>query len=218
MIDQSFLTDPVQVTTHWLYVHPYCALLFTFLIALAESLAVIGSIIPGSITMTTVGILAGSGAMRIDLTFIAAILGAIVGDGLSYLLGYYFSDHLVNKWPFKRYPHWLNYGERYFARHGGKSVLIGRFIGPLRSIIPVIAGMMKMNRWHFFFANVLSAIGWAVLYVLPGVLIGTAGTELAPKKASHLFLAIIVVLIGIWALSLGIKWLYVRLSPFFQRR
>ncbi|MBA4697619.1 MAG: DedA family protein [Legionella sp.] len=218
MITPDFFTDPIHITTHWLYAHPCWALIFTFLIALAESLAIIGSIIPGSITMTTVGILAGSGVMRIDLTFSAAILGAIVGDGLSYLLGYYFSDHLINKWPFRRYPQWLGYGERYFERHGGKSVLIGRFIGPLRSIIPVIAGMMKMNRWHFFFANTVSAVGWSILYVLPGILIGTAGNELPPQKASHLFFLVLSGLIGLWIFSLGVKWVYIRLSRYLRLR
>lgn len=142
-------TDYIQPLTIWLHNHPQWALLITFIVALAESLAIVGSIIPGSVTMTAIGILAGSGVMRIDLTLIAAALGAIAGDGASYLLGYVFSDRLTNIWPFSRYPSWLSYGKDYFARHGGKSVVIGRFVGPLRSIIPVIAGMMHMNHWRF---------------------------------------------------------------------
>src|SRR5262245_55948100 len=138
-------TDYIEPLTIWLYAHPRWALLITFLVALTESLAIIGSIIPGSVTMTAIGILAGAGVMRIDLTFLAAILGAIAGDSSSYLLGYAFRDQLITIWPFSRYPNWLLYGKEYFARHGGKSILVGRFIGPLRSIIPLIAGMMHMS-------------------------------------------------------------------------
>ncbi|WP_051131894.1 DedA family protein [Legionella tunisiensis] len=142
-------TDYIEPLTAWLYTHPHWALIITFLIALTESLAIIGSIIPGSVTMTAIGILAGSGVMRIDLTLLAATLGAIAGDSASYLLGYAFSERLISIWPFSHYPNWLFYGKDYFSRHGGKSVLVGRFIGPLRSIIPVIAGMMHMSHWRF---------------------------------------------------------------------
>lgn len=205
-------TDYIEPLTAWLYTHPHWALIITFLIALTESLAIVGSIIPGSVTMTAIGILAGSGVMRIDLTLLAATLGAIAGDSSSYLLGYAFSDRLVSIWPFSRYPNWLFYGKDYFARHGGKSVLVGRFIGPLRSIIPVIAGMMHMSHWRFFIANALSAIAWAIIYVTPGVLIGAASSELSPESATRLFVLILVLLASIWLLSVGLKWLFIRIN------
>ncbi|WP_188883521.1 DedA family protein, partial [Alicyclobacillus cellulosilyticus] len=152
----TLFSDYLQPLTTWIYANPHWALFFTFLISFTESLAIIGSIIPGSVTMTAIGILAGSGVMRIDLTLLAAAAGAVAGDGASYLLGSIFKHRLPNMWPFSRNPNWLRYGRDYFAKHGGKSVLIGRFIGPLRSIIPLIAGMMHMNRWHFLIANVVS--------------------------------------------------------------
>lgn len=197
----------IQPLLSWFYIHPNWALVITFFIAFTESLAIIGSIIPGSVTMTAIGILAGSGVMRIDLTLLAAILGAFVGDSASYLLGYIFSDRLVQIWPFSRYPKWLSFGKDYFARHGGKSVLVGRFVGPLRSIIPVIAGMMHMNHWRFFVANILSAIGWSILYVVPGILIGTASSELSPETATRLFLLVLLLLVALWMLSMVLKWL-----------
>lgn len=203
-------TDYVQPLTDWLYTNPEWALLITFLISFTESLAIIGSIIPGSITMTAIGILAGSGVMRIDFTFYAATLGAIAGDSGSYFIGYIFSDRLIEMWPFRKYPHWLNYGKEYFAKHGGKSVLIGRFAGPLRSIIPVIAGMMRMRQLHFLLANIASAIGWAILYVLPGVLIGAASNELSPERATFLFGFILALLVIIWLVARGIKWILIR--------
>lgn len=204
----DMVNEYLQPITEWVRLHPHWALLATFIVSFAESLAFVGTIIPGTVTMTAFGILAGSGMIRIDLTLIAAILGAIAGDSASYSLGYIFSERLTNMWPFQRYPQWLNYGKEYFERHGGKSVLIGRFTGPLRSIIPIIAGMMQMNRWHFLIANVTSAIGWSFLYVIPGILIGAASHELSPQSASKLFVAILITLGVIWIVSLGIKWLF----------
>lgn len=209
-------TDYIQPTTDWLQMHPNWALALTFAISFAESLAIVGSIIPGSVTMTAIGILAGSGVMPVDLTLLFATLGAIAGDSVSYLLGYAFSDRLTNIWPFKRYPHWLNYGKDFFAKHGGKSVLIGRFVGPLRSIIPVIAGMMHMSHWHFYVANVLSAIAWSLLYVLPGVLIGAASNELSPESATRLFMLVLFLLGGIWLTSVILKWLLVTFNKFLK--
>lgn len=209
-------TDYIQPLTLWLHTHPDLALLITFVISFAESLAIIGSIIPGSVTMTAIGILAGSGIMRIDLTFLAAALGAVAGDTGSYALGYKFSDRLINIWPFNRYPAWLSYGKDFFVRHGSTSVLVGRFVGPMRSIIPVIAGMMHMNHWHFLLANVISAIGWSLLYVLPGVLIGIASSELSTESATRLFVLILVVLIVVWLSSLAIKWLLIHTNQLLR--
>ena len=201
-------TDYVQPLTLWLHANPSWALLITGLISFTESLAIIGSIIPGSVTMTAIGILAGSGVLDIGFTFFAATLGAVAGDSASYTLGYIFSDHLENKWPFRRYPEWLQYGKAYFARHGGKSVIIGRFFGPLRSIIPVIAGMLHMNQWYFLFANIVSAIGWALLYVMPGVLIGAASSELSTERATRLFMLILALLVAVWLVSIGMQWVF----------
>jgi membrane protein DedA with SNARE-associated domain len=210
--------DYLQPLTTWIYANPHWALVITFLISFAESLAVIGSIVPGSVTMTAIGILAGSGVMRIDLTLLAATLGAVAGDGASYMLGYTFRHSIPNIWPFRTNPNWLIYGKDYFAKHGGKSVLIGRFIGPLRAVIPVIAGMMHMNRFQFLGANIVSAIGWSLVYVLPGILIGAASTELSAENASRLFVLILVLLILTWLMTRGIKWALFRIQAFLEDR
>lgn len=212
----QIFADYITPLTAWLHAHPHWALFITFLVSFTESLAIIGSIVPGSVTMTAIGILAGSGVIPVDLTFIAAILGAIAGDSASYALGYFYRDKITAMWPFNRYPHWLILGKEYFAKHGGKSVLIGRFFGPLRSIIPIIAGMLSMQQWRFLLANVISAIGWSILYVTPGVLIGAATAELSAESATRLFAFILISLIALWLFSLGIKWILVRITGILQ--
>ncbi|CAM2910094.1 VTT domain-containing protein [Legionella worsleiensis] len=212
----NLFADYVHPLTSWLQANPHWSLFITFFIALTESLAIIGSIVPGSVTMTAIGILAGSGIMRIDLTLIAATLGAVCGDSLSYFIGYFYSDQLAEMWPFKKYPNLLKYGKDFFEKHGGKSVLIGRFVGPLRSIIPVIAGIMHMKQWRFLIANVISAIGWSFLYVIPGFLIGTAGHELSTEGATRLFILILVLLAVAWFASILIKSAYIRINRFLK--
>jgi membrane protein DedA with SNARE-associated domain/membrane-associated phospholipid phosphatase len=213
----DLLADYVQPLTDWLQQNPRWSLFIIFLISLSESLAIVGSIVPGSVIMTAVGILAGSGIIRVDLTLLAAILGAVVGDSLSYFLGYIYSDHLLEIWPFYKYPKWIQYGKDFFTAHGGKSVLIGRFIGPLRSIIPVIAGILHMKQWRFLVANILSAIGWAFVYVMPGVIIGAASHELSTENATRLFMLILIFLASIWLLSQIIKWLVSKLNFFWKK-
>ncbi len=206
----QLFADYLEPFTNWLYVHPHWALFIAFFIAFIESLAIVGSIIPGTVVMTAIGILAGSGVMRIDLTLIAGALGAIVGDTISYAIGYTFSTRIHQIWPFSRYPRWLKYGQDYFVHHGGKSVLLGRFIGPLRSIIPVIAGMLKMKQVPFLTANILSGIAWALVYIVPGVLVGAASSELSAEGATRLFILVLVLLGFIWFSTVAIKWLLTR--------
>jgi len=206
----DFFISYVQPLIHWLHNHPHWALFFTFIVAFSESLAVVGNIVPGTVTMTGFGILAGTGVMRLDLTYFAAILGAIAGDSVSYTLGYFLSDKLYHLWPFRLYPSWLTRGKTYFQRHGGTSIFLGRFTGPLRAMIPLIAGMMRMKQVPFLFANILSAIGWSVLYITPGVLVGVAGSELSTKNASHLFIVILLSLASLWLFALGIHWLFIK--------
>lgn len=191
------MTEYITPILQWINAHPQLAGLATFIISAAESIAIIGTIIPGTVMMTAIGALAGSGVMPLSSTIMWAILGAIVGDGISYWIGYYFKDRLHYVWPFRKYPNLLETGERFFRKHGGKSVFIGRFVGPVRALVPLIAGMLRMKPLHFIFANVVSAIGWAPAYMLPGIALGAASLELPPDIAAHAILMILLIMLFI---------------------
>lgn len=198
------MTEIVNPLLQWLNAHPNWAFFIIFLISAGESIAVVGTFVPGTIMMTAVGTLAGAGVVPLWIVIVSAILGAIVGDGVSYLMGKYFKDRIRLIWPFRKNPQWLEKGERFFHKHGGKSVFIGRFVGPVRAIIPVIAGMLGMNAVRFYIANILSAIGWAPAYMLPGILLGAISLELPPDLAVHailmLFLVALFFSLCIWLL------------------
>jgi membrane protein DedA with SNARE-associated domain len=123
-------------------VHPAWAGFMTFWIALLESLPIFGYLLPGSLILTGIGLLIGAKFIPMWSITLSAIAGAIVGDGLSFLLGKHYHANIRQLWIFKRYIKWLDNGEEFFAKHGGKSVFLGRFFGPLRPMIPMIAGMM----------------------------------------------------------------------------
>ncbi|MGM0678652.1 MAG: DedA family protein, partial [Pseudomonadota bacterium] len=152
----------------WLSQHPISAALLVFIIALSESLAFVGLIVPGIFFMVVFGALITTGYMDYGWTVTAAILGAIAGDGISYWLGQRYHKHLYNFWPFRNRPGLLERGEAFFHRHGGKSILLGRFVGPLRPVIPAIAGMLAMSRQRFILTNVGSALLWGPVVLLPG--------------------------------------------------
>lgn len=196
------MTDVVAPLLQWLNANPQLAGVATFVISAAESIAIIGTLIPGSITMTAIGTLAGAGIIPLYETILWAILGAIVGDGISYWLGYYFKDRLRNLWPFKDNPGILERGEGFVHHYGVMSVFIGRFIGPVRAMVPLVAGMLGMRPLQFTIANILSAIGWAPAYMLPGILLGAASLELPPDIAMHvilvLFLIFLFTVLCIW--------------------
>lgn len=177
--------------------HPTAAYTVVLLVALAESLALVGLLVPGTVIMLGIGALVGSGTLSLPQTLLAAMAGAIAGDGLSYWLGHHYHQGLKTFWPFRRYPGMLERGEAFFHRHGGKSVLLGRFVGPMRPVIPLIAGMLNMPPARFVLVNVLSGAGWALAYLLPGVLLGGSLTLIGAVSA-RLCLLLVLLLVLLW--------------------
>jgi membrane protein DedA with SNARE-associated domain/membrane-associated phospholipid phosphatase len=190
--------------------HPHWGGVIAFLIALAESIAILGLIIPGSIAMSAIGILVGSHVLPAITTMVWAMAGAFIGDISSYWFGHHYRSKIRKMWPFCKMPSWLDRGENFFASHGGKGIFIGRFIGPIRPILPLIAGTMAMPALRFHIVDFLSAILWAPAYMLPGILIGAASLALPPEAASRLIIYLVVSFIILGLLF----WLFKKLFFF----
>lgn len=180
---------------------PTTLLLIIFLIALLESLALIGLLVPGVVLVTAAASVAGHQALGLHWLMGAAFIGAVLGDGISYKLGYHYRDQVTQRWPLVHHPDWLGRGSRFFERYGIYSVFIGRFVGPVRPIIPLIAGMMRMPAPLFLWANVLSAALWAPAYILPGYLLGRTWQQhldLPPNiEAAAIMLAVSMVVLAV---------------------
>ena len=129
-----------------------------------------------------------------------AIAGAILGDGISYELGKHRRDAIRAMWPLRQHPKLFERGAAYFAANGGRSVFLGRFLGPVRAIVPVVAGMSNMPAFHFYLMNVLSAFAWAAAHLLPGLLFG-ASLQLAGAVSSRLVILLATVVIGLWVIT-----------------
>lgn len=192
--------------------HPVLAMLAVFLVAFTESLALLGIIVPGAVLMLAIGALITLGHLSFWPTVSIAFLGAVAGDGLSYYLGHRYKHSLASWWPLSRYPQLLEKGRQFFDRHGMKSVLLGRFVGPLRPIIPAIAGMVNMPRQSFFIANTVSALFWAPLYLLPGMLFGLS-LELASEFTGRFLIMALLLIVSIWLIYHLVTKLYDYLLP-----
>jgi len=165
---------PIQPFLDWLAAHQQWVAVSIAAIAFLESLAIAGIVIPGVLLLFGASAVAGSGTLDVWLTLGSALVGAIAGDCVSFFLGKSLKSHIHGLWPFRNYPHWLANGEQFFRRHGGKSIIIGRFVGPIRPVLPLVAGTLDMPSVRFVCINFISALGWAPLYVLPGYLFGAS--------------------------------------------
>jgi len=177
--------------------HPQLALAVILLAAFLESVAFIGTAVPAAIVMFAGGALVGAGLLDLWLTLGLAALGAVAGDGLSYELGHHYAQRIRDWRLLKRYRDMFARGERFVARHGGKSILLARFIAPVRAVVPVIAGITRLPRLRFYTINILSAALWAPAHILPGLVFG-ASLQLAEAVTGRLGLLLLLVAALLW--------------------
>ncbi|MDX1755798.1 MAG: bifunctional DedA family/phosphatase PAP2 family protein [Marinobacter sp.] len=220
------IPDWLQPFTDWFAGHPTWLVLALFLVSFLESLAIAGILVPGVAILFAFAALSGQAGLPLSEALLWAGLGAVAGDGVSFWLGRLFHDRLDGVWPFSRYPVVIHKGERFFHQHGGKSVVIGRFVGPIRPVIPLVAGALMMPWRRFLAFNVISAIGWAPVYILPGYLVGSAlGSELALPPHFYPVLGISLVALSLiyltlFRVQLGLSRdsrLYARLADWMSR-
>lgn len=160
--------------TLWLSANPEWLGLAIFLLACGECLAIVGILVPGTVLLFAVAALAGNGALGLGETLLLAFCGGLLGDCLSYALGRYFHQDIGRLPVLRHHPQWLSSAHGYFVRYGVASLLVGRFIGPLRPMLPMIAGMFDMPFVRFFLVSLLAGIGWSIAYMLPGWATGAA--------------------------------------------
>ena len=151
------------------------------------------------------GVLVGLRALDPWWTAAVAVAGAIAGDGISYWLGRHYHQPIRATWPLRRYPALFERGQAYFAAHGGKSVFLGRFFGPVRAIVPIVAGMSNMPAAHFYAMNVLSAFAWAAVHLVPGILFG-ASLELAGAVSSRLVVLLALTVAALWLIAAAVRF------------
>ena len=160
--------------TGWLTVNPQWLAAAVFIVAFVECLAIAGLIVPGTVLLFAVAVLAGSGALSLSETLLLGFLAGVLGDIVSYFIGRHFHQNIRRLPGLRHHPEWIAGAETYFQRYGIASLLVGRFIGPLRPMLPMVAGMFDMPFPRFLAISLLAAAGWSVAYLLPGWATGAA--------------------------------------------
>ena len=146
-----------------------------FLLAFGESIAFISLVLPFWGMLVAIGALVGvSWSLEFGLLWLAASIGAALGDWVSYWLGYHYHDRIARMWPLSRYPDLLPRGHAFFEKYGVWAIVLGRFSGPFRASVPIVAGATQMDQTKFQIANWASAFLWAGVLLIFGDGVGQA--------------------------------------------
>ncbi|QNP41521.1 bifunctional DedA family/phosphatase PAP2 family protein [Lysobacter solisilvae (ex Woo and Kim 2020)] len=164
----------VESASAWISAHPYSAGAVVFLIAFCDALVILGFFVPALPLLFAVGALVGLGHVNGPYAVVCATLGAFCGDGLSYWIGRRWGTQLRQRWPFSRYPQWLDRGETMFRRKGVQSIFVARFVGAVRPFVPAIAGMLHMPLRRYVLPSAAACLLWSVLFLAPGWILGAS--------------------------------------------
>ncbi|MCA8089304.1 LssY C-terminal domain-containing protein [Burkholderia anthina] len=186
--------------------HPALVLAIVFVAACAEAIALVGTFVPAGAVMFAAGTLIGAGALDGGTTIGVAAAGAIVGDAVSYELGRRYRSAVRNRLVRVGYADAYSRGEQFVLRHGIKSIVLARFLAPVRAVVPVVVGCATLPRRSFYPVNVVSALIWAPLHVAPGILFGASAA-----LAAAISVRVAVILLVVAAL-VALVWIGVRIA------
>jgi membrane protein DedA with SNARE-associated domain len=160
--------EHVQPLVDFVVRHQGWAAPVVFVLAFAESLAFISLLVPAWGALVLIGTIVQAGGLNFWPIWIAGSLGAALGDWLSYWIGLKLEHAVQNIWPLSRHPQLIPKGEVFIRKWGALGIFIGRFSGPLRASVPLVAGIFNMPFWRFQIANFSSAFVWAAVLILLG--------------------------------------------------
>jgi len=160
------LAEIVQIYGLWTY-------LILFLIIFCETGLVVTPFLPGDSLLFVIGALGATGALDTQFVTILLIIAAVAGDTLNYHLGKFFG-HKAFGFKDSRFfkQEYLLKTHAFYEKHGGKTIIMARFIPIIRTFAPFIAGMGKMSYWKFFSYNVIGGVVWVLIFVTGGYFFG----------------------------------------------
>jgi membrane protein DedA with SNARE-associated domain len=173
-------------------VHDY-GLVVLFLLVGMESA---GIPLPGETALVAAGVLASRGDMDIVAVIVVAAVAAIVGDNVGYWAGRLGGRKLLHRWPWleRHASRVLPWSERFFSRHGAKTIFFGRFFAILRVTAAWLAGVSRMDWWRFFLYNALGGVCWAVLVGLVAYYAGHAAADAISRYGLYGGIGIVLLL------------------------
>ena len=184
----------IGAVTLWLQQNSEWIILGLCSAAFIESFALIGIIIPGVVLLAAISGLAASTNLSIFHVVFLVYLSSCLADISSFLIGKYLSNKIDRIWPFSNNPSWLEQGRKFSKTYGIPGVFLGRFVGPIRPLIPITVGSLSMDLRTFIFVVLISGLIWAPVYTLPGYF----AAKTALERSDNLTLAA-----GFIALAIG---------------
>jgi membrane-associated protein len=180
----------------WLYV-------VLFLIVFCETGLVVTPFLPGDSLLFAAGALAASTGSNLSLPLLGALLigAAVLGDAANYTAGYWIGPRVFRSersWLFNR-KHLLRTQE-FYDRHGGKTIILARFIPIIRTFAPFVAGIGKMRYGRFAFYNVSGGVVWVLTFLLGGYFLGSF------EWVKNNFPVILFAIIGISVLPMVVEY------------
>ena len=162
-----------------------------FLIIFCETGLVVMPLLPGDSLLFAAGSIAAIGEMNIHLMVVLLIIAAILGDAVNFMVGKFFGEKLFanpNSKIFKQ-SH-LQKTQQFYAKHGGKTIILARFIPIVRTFAPFVAGMGHMTYHHFLAYNVIGGVLWVTIFSYLGYFFGNL--PIVKDNLSLVLVAIIV--------------------------
>lgn len=150
----------IDTLVEFLRVNQQWAIPVVFVIAFAECVAILSWLVPATVFFTAFGAVAGASGLNLVPLAVAASVGSACGFWLSYWAGLYLGPRVSDYPPMNRNPQMLQRGHDFFEKWGALSIVIGHFFGPLRAVIAIVAGIVRMPPLKFHIANWATSFAW----------------------------------------------------------
>lgn len=138
-----------------------------FWLGFAESLVITSFFIPASVIFLAIaGLHSAAGGDFLPMV-LAGTAGAFLGDIASYLIGWHYKDKVRLHWPFRTNPSLLPKATAFFERWGIMGIVLGKFVGPMRPMIPLVGGVVAMPWLSFGIASAVSSLVWSIVFLAP---------------------------------------------------
>lgn len=174
-----------------------------FVIIFIETGLVFTPFLPGDSLLFAAGAFAALGSLNIISVLVLLIIAAILGDTCNYWIGHFFGEKLVANPKVPINKNHIEETQKFFDKHGGKTIILARFVPIVRTFAPFVAGIGKMSYKHFISYNIIGGIAWVLLATLAGYFFGNI--TFVKENFSLIILAVILISVLPMVIPVSIK-------------